>query len=133
MKKIKYSYDLNQNVILLPGRIHGPLGNRNVTFVFDPGAYRTIISTDLTDSLGYGSNKMSKKIRTGSIIGIEMGYTLIINQISILNFEFKNIEVACFDLPEQYDIDGLLGLDILEKFLVTFKHREHWIALSLLK
>ena len=132
MKEVTYHYEDNQSVILLPGKLFGPLGNKNIRFVFDPGAFRTIISTDLIDSLGYGLNKESAQISTGSIAGTEKGYTITAHKLSILSFEFINIEIACFDLPEDYQIDGLLGLDLLEKFKVTLLHRERWVNFELL-
>jgi hypothetical protein len=118
MNKFKYHYEIDQDVILLPGKLYGKLGNKNINFVFDPGAYKTIISTELTDSLGYGLNKESKKISTGSVIGTERGYTIIVRKISIFYFEFKNIEIACFDLPKQYKvriIPGEILCDIIRR------------------
>jgi predicted aspartyl protease len=133
MKKQEYFYSDKQDVIHLPGVVHGPLGDQKSWFVFDPGAYRTIITTELTDYLGYRATAQSKRITTGSVVGNETGYTIILKRLEILGFDFNNIEVACFDLPEQYEIDGLLGLDLLEKFEVNLRHRERWIQLGLLE
>lgn len=127
MKTESYFYPANEDVVLLPGKIQGPLRNQNIQIVFDPGAYRTIIKTRLTDSLGYQAIGRGKKITTSSVIGKEYGYTLKLQKLSILGFDFQDVEVASFDLPEEYGIDGLLGLDLLEKFEVTLKHRDRWI------
>ena len=127
-----YHYGDAEGVILLPGKIYGPVGVRNIRLVFDPGSFRTIIKTRLTDSLGYQATGKSKRITTTSVVGKEYGYTLMLQKLSVLGFEFNNIEVAGFDLPEKYGIDGLLGLDLLEKFEVTLRHRERWIQFQAL-
>lgn len=122
-----YYGSASRDVVLLPGKIYGPLGDQNVHFVFDPGAHRTIIAVALTDYLGYQANFSSKKTSTTSIVGKEFGYTVVIKQLNVLGFEFKNVEIAVFDLPEKYGIDGLIGLDLLERFEVTLRHRDRMI------
>ncbi|MBI2343882.1 MAG: retropepsin-like domain-containing protein [Deltaproteobacteria bacterium] len=125
-------YDSRKDLILLPGNLWGPLGEQNIRFAFDPGAYRTIINTQVADALGYQATADSQKISTASIIGKEWGYTLIVERLSILSFEFPKYHIACFDLPETYDIDGLIGLDLISRFEITLRHRDHWIQFHLL-
>ena len=133
MKQIEaFHYDPKKDLIHVPGNIWGPLGEQNIRFAFDPGSYLTIINTQLMDALGYQALGMSKKISTSSIIGKEWGYTLTVDKLSILSFEFPNLQIACFDLPEQYDVDGLIGLDLIEKFEITLRHRDRWIQFRLL-
>lgn len=128
-----YHYDSRQDLIHLPGNLWGPLKQQNLRLAFDPGAYRTIINTQLTDALGYQATKESRRVSTTSVVGKEWGYTLTVERISILGFEFPDFQIACFDLPEQYDIDGLIGLDLIEKFEITLRHRDRWIKFQLLE
>lgn len=127
-----FHYDSSKDLIHIPGKIWGPLGEQNLRFAFDPGSYLTIVNTCLTDSLGYQASDGDRRVSTGSVIGKEWGYTLTVQKLSILGFEFDNYQIACFDLPEQYGIDGLIGLDMLEKFEVTLRHSERWIQFRLL-
>jgi predicted aspartyl protease len=128
-----FHYDAKKDLIHVPGNMWGPLGEQNVRFAFDPGAYRTIINTRLTDALGYQVAGDSQRVSTAAVIGREWGYTLRVEKLSILGFEFPNLQIACFDLPEQYDIDGLIGLDLIERFEVTLRHRDRWIQFRLLR
>lgn len=132
MQTESYHYSDTESIVLLPGKIFGPTGMRNIRLVFDPGSFRTIIKTRLTDSLGYQATAKSKRITTTSVIGKEYGYTLTLKKLSILGFEFNDVEIAGFDLPEKYGIDGLLGLDLLEKFEVTLRHKDRWIQFQAL-
>ena len=133
MSKVEsYSYDPHKDVIHIPGYLWGPFGEQRIKLAFDPGAYRTILNTPLTDSLGYQLTSESEKLSTSSIIGKEWGYTFKVQKFSLLSFEFVNIEIASFDLPEKYDIDGLIGLDLIEKFEVVLRHRDRWIQFRLL-
>jgi predicted aspartyl protease len=125
--KISFCYNPKKEIIHIPGKIWGPTKNQNLTLVFDPGASRTIIDPTITDAVGYQATGIHKRVTTSSVIGFEEGYTLTVKKLTILDFEFENIEVCCFDLPENSQIDGLIGLDILEKFEVTLRHRDHWI------
>jgi predicted aspartyl protease len=111
----QYYYDASKDLVHLPGTIYGPVAKHYVKFIFDPGAYRTIISTSLIDEVGYQATSNSKQVSSGSIAGREHGYTVVVSKLSILSFEFSDIEIASFDLPPQYGVDGLLGLDLLEK------------------
>lgn len=128
MKSITYHYDPSKKLIHIPGKVFGPTASRNIRFVFDPGAYRTIISKELMESIGYSSDLKINNISTSSVIGTETGYTVIAKKLVMLAYVFSDIEVACFELPEQYEIDGLIGLDILEQFEVTLNHRKREIT-----
>ncbi len=132
MKTEAYHYDPTKEIVLLPGKIQGPTSTRNIRLVFDPGSFRTILSTELTDSIGYQTTGLSKIVTTSSVVGKEYGYTITVSLLKILGFEFHDIEVATFDLPPKYDIDGLVGLDLLERFEVILKHRERFIQFKLL-
>lgn len=128
MKSVIYHYDPSKKLIHIPGKIVGPNASRNIRFVFDPGAYRTIISKDLMESIGYNADSKLHKVSTSSVVGKETGYTVLAKQLTILSFTFSEIEVACFGLPDQYEIDGLIGLDILEHFEVTLNHNKREIT-----
>ncbi len=123
-----YSYDASQGLIFLPGEIVGPLRSEAISFVFDPGAFRTMVSTELTDYLGYHASGTSQKISADSVIGREHGCTLRLKKLTILGFDFSEIDVACFDLPE--GVDALLGLDVLRHFEITLRHADHWISFA---
>lgn len=133
MKRVEsFYYDPTKDLIHIPGKIVGPLGEQNLRFAFDTGSYLTIVNTCLTDSLGFRASDGIRRVSTGSVAGKEWGYMLTLQRLSILGFEFRGFEVACFDLPEQYGIDGLIGLDLLEKFEVTLRHSERWVQFRLL-
>jgi len=128
MKSIQYNYDSVKSLIEIPGSIFGPNGDANLSLVFDPGSYRTIISGAIIENLGYSETGESSRVRTTSVAGIERGYTVVLERMVFLMFTFENIEVACFDIPAKYKIDGLLGLDFIENFEIILKHRKHQIT-----
>jgi predicted aspartyl protease len=133
MKRVfRFHYNPARDLIHIPGKLWGSLGYHTLNLVFDSGAYRTIINTRVADSLGYQAVGSNQKISTSSVTGLEEGYTLTVQRFCMLDFQFDNVELCCFDLPETSGIDGLIGLDILEKFEVTLRHRNHWIQFTLL-
>lgn len=120
MKSVTYHYDPSKKLIHIPGKIVGPTASRN------------IISKELMESIGYNSDSKLHKVSTSSVVGKETGYTVLAKQLTILSFTFSEIEIACFGLPDQYEIDGLIGLDVLEHFEVTLNHKKREITFQLL-
>ena len=50
--------------------------------------------------------------------GIEKAPLIIVDRISVLGKEARNVECVVHDLPEQSRIDGLLGLSFLRRFKI---------------
>jgi predicted aspartyl protease len=43
--------------------------------------------------------------------------------------DLRNVEVAILDLPASVNLDGLLGVNVLERFRVTFEFRRATLVL----
>ena len=130
MNIIRYHYNPKKSLIELPGRVFGPCGDVNITLIFDPGSFRTILSSSILHSIGYDTKSNLGNVQTTSVSGIEKGTLLCVDELKFLTFCFKRIDIACFDLPPRYQIDGLIGLDVLEHFEVSLNHRERWIQFN---
>ena len=89
---------------------------RTLRLALDTGCSRTIIPFETAEAIGCdpGGSRSRTRIVTGS--GIEIVPVVSLNSIKALGKTIKNIEVACYNLPEEGFVDGLLGLDFLKNF-----------------
>ncbi|MFH1562038.1 MAG: hypothetical protein ABIF11_01270 [Nitrospirota bacterium] len=65
---------------------------------------------------------------TGS--GVEYAPCLVISGLVVGEEIVNNIEVLCHDLPEEAGIDGLLGMNFLNKFDFTVAHSSAQLSLK---
>ena len=95
-------------------------------FIIDTGAYMTVIRTSRIDSIGYSARDMTKPFKTESVIGKEFGYCLKVGKFEVFGKIFEDFEVAALDLPDRYNIDGLIGMNLLNQFNWCM-HPQKWV------
>jgi predicted aspartyl protease len=90
----------------------------NVLLIVDTGAQRTIISRGVAQSLGLDS-----PLRLQALIGVGQSPPVPVVRLDRLRVGASTVlglEVSVYDLPPVIASDGLLGLDFLRRFRVTF-------------
>ncbi|MBI5512483.1 MAG: retroviral-like aspartic protease family protein [Deltaproteobacteria bacterium] len=117
-------------LILVEGRVVGPLGPRRLDLVLDTGAVETILALGVLDDLGYGAREAESLSSVSSIVGREYGYRIRVREFEALGYAFADFEVAAHDFPDGFGIDGLLGLSFLRRFNyeIRSKHGEIHVA-----
>lgn len=112
-----FRYQLLKGVPFITAKISGKLFEFSGRFIVDTGAFMTIIRTPRIDAMGYSAREDAiAPFKTSSVIGKEEGYRLKVRSFSVFGKTFKNFEVAALDLPPQYHIDGLIGMNLLNLF-----------------
>jgi predicted aspartyl protease len=81
--------------------------------VVDTGAAETIIVPAVLDELGYSPRQGEAITVMRSAVGREEGYLIRVARFACLGFHLKGFRVHAHDLPEGFDIDGLIGLSFL--------------------
>ena len=66
--------------------------------------------------LGYGARDGDRVASVSSPVGREYGYTIRLRQFECLGFSYENFSVLALDLPDNDDLDGLLGWNFLKEF-----------------
>ena len=118
MKRI-YKVNRNKNTPLISARLVGTGKPINVRLVFDTGAALTQFSTRIVESLGYSARDGIQEATVSGPTGpLEVGYTLHLNEITVLGKKFSKPLVAAFDFDhlDNANIDGLLGFDLIKEF-----------------
>ena len=81
--------------------------------------------------LGYGPRDAAQRTVIRSALGAEPGYLLRVTQFSSLGFRLTDHIIHAHELPDQYDLDGLLGLRFLHHFDYTVHSRRGEITAEL--
>ena len=130
MTKIETTYVTNDHVILLHGRIEGPLGRRSVCLMFDTGATITTIVPQVLRDIGYTEHDAVREKIVRTTVGREHGYEIKLDKLKVLGVNAMNMPVDVFDLAFD-DIDGLIGMDFLSKFNFEVRPRKRRIFVEL--
>ena len=105
------SFDPTSELIVVAGLITGPLGSLQVKLALDTGAGQTIIVPSVLDDLGYSARMGDALTVNRSVVATEFGYMIRVQQFQAFNQVFADFRVNALDLPDGWDIDGLLGDD----------------------
>lgn len=123
-------FKINDPVVVVNVLVRGPKNGKLIKMVVDTGASITSIPSDIALSIGIDPSKTTKKIEIITASGTEYVPVIIVPSVQFLGFGLKNVEIACLNLPPQSTVSGLLGLNILKKFNLSFKFRENLIEIE---
>ena len=91
-------------------------------FIVDTGAQRTIISHDVSDTLGLD---IAHPLRFEVIVTAERqtapAPVIRLDSVQLGGIRVRDLEASVFDLPPTLRADGLLGLNFLRRFRVIFE------------
>src|SRR6185436_8334408 len=122
-----------QGIIIVWGRLDGPLGSRKVRLALDTGAAMTLVLPEVLDDLGYSARDGDKitSISTANSAP-EQGYRLRVRHFEALGFGFHDFRIHAHELPD-HGIEGLLGMDFLGQFDFEIRISEQRICLKPVK
>jgi predicted aspartyl protease len=84
--------------------------------VLDTGAAETILIPDVLDDLGYNPLQGEEITVMRSVVGREHGYMIRVEGFDCLGHRSRNFRVNAQDLPDGWNIEGLIGLSFLRQF-----------------
>jgi predicted aspartyl protease len=104
-----------RDLIIVEAYISGPRGIAPVRLALDTAASVTTLVPDILDEVGYGPGHGERITTVTSAVGQERGYTLCLAGLEALGVREVDLAIHVFDLAGRFGIDGLLGLNFLEK------------------
>jgi predicted aspartyl protease len=120
----------DQGIIIVWARLEGPNGSRDLQLALDTGAAMTLVVPEVLDRLGYGARDGDKITSISAASAApEQGYRLRVRHFQALGFGFHHFRIHAHELPD-YGVDGLLGMDFLEKFDFEVRMSEQRIRLA---
>lgn len=106
------------DLIIVKGKLRGPLNpdGRLLRLAFDTGAAETILAPEVLDELGYNPRQGEAITVMRSAVGREHGYMIRVERFECLGYQARNFRVNAQDLPDGWNIEGLVGLSFLRQF-----------------
>jgi hypothetical protein len=111
-------FDPEEDIPLVDAVLRGPRDRARARLVFDTGAARTQIDTGFAEGLGYSARHA---VETTSVLGPagdeQPGYLIRLETLSVLGLRFRDLLIAVYDFENfgRYQIDGLLGFDVIRR------------------
>jgi predicted aspartyl protease len=95
--------------------------DHNARLQIDTGASGLVISRSVADHAGL---KQFSQIEIGGIgsQGRKSAYTAFADDIKIGSLEFRDCRVEVIDQRNVVDVDGLIGMDVFSRFLITLDY-----------
>jgi len=103
--------------------------NKRARLQVDTGAGGLVVSRSVAQRAGL---KLLNKSKSGGIVdeGSVAGYTAFAEHIKIGSLEFQDCEVDVIDEENVTGSDGLIGMDVFSKFLVTLDYPMRKVTLG---
>lgn len=116
-----YSLERHGQLLMLKSLLEGPEGKAYTKLLLDTGSAYTIISQEILENIGCSPAvaKKRQRIITGS--GYEIVPAVHLNRFHCLGKSIEDFEVLAHTLPFGTYVDGLLGMDFLNRFEVEIK------------
>ena len=116
MRLIKF--DRNQEIPIVDVLVFGPRKHERVKLVFDSGCGKTQIDTCVVESIGYSAiDSIGITIVKGPSGDVQEGYLVKAKDFQLFGISFSNMEIGAHDFARfaKYEIDGLLGFDVIKQ------------------
>jgi predicted aspartyl protease len=116
-----YKAEKKGSLLLIRAYIEGASGKAYPKLLIDTGSAYTLISQEILESIGCSPAlpKRNQRIITGS--GYEIVPVVSVNQFNCLGRLINNFEIFAHTLPFGAYVDGLLGMDFLNKFEIEIR------------
>ena len=115
------------NHILVPVSING---RPPVYLLLDTGASSVTLSRALADRLGIAWQNGVKVMATLADGRKTEGYSVIVKSVAVNDFRTANVRAVVLDQPPAKDIDGLLGMSYLQRFILRIDPMKKKVVLK---
>jgi len=121
---------LEKPVVLRRVELRGPARRHQVDLILDTGAAYTIISWEVARFLGCDPAISRRRISLITANGVIEVPLVKLKSLGIGGITVKDIEVACHDIPELTGVDGLLGLNALDRLNLKLNFRDGYMEIE---
>ncbi len=125
-----FPFERSGDLMTVTARVWGPRGYRELLLVIDTGSGATSIEPPILEALGYSSADAILRTRVPMPAGVQHAHLLRVQRFYALGTELASFEVQALALDDEYSIDGLLGMNFLERFNFTVRPVEREIHLE---
>jgi predicted aspartyl protease len=125
-----FPFERSGDLMTVTARVWGSHGYRELLLVIDTGAAATSIEPVILEGLGYSSRDAIARTRIATPAGVQHGALFRVHRFSALGSDLPNFVVQALALADEYGVDGLLGMNFLERFNFMVRPVEQQIHLE---
>ena len=103
---------------------------REPVMILDTGARVTAITSEFAAILGLEPEEREPALTAMSAAGPIPAALVRVASVSVLGLEVNNLPVICLDLPRGLGVQGLLGLNFLERFNIEISNETETLTLT---
>jgi predicted aspartyl protease len=120
---------LSRGMVLVVGRLSGPIGWTDSVMSLDTGSSITLFTPRLLQEVGLDPAASTVRRSVYTYDGVAELPVLQVPRLRVFGQEVHDLEIACGELPLQLGLDGVLGLNFLRYFDLRINFREEYIEL----
>lgn len=117
----KYKLERHGYLLMLKVFIEGPGRKAYPKLLLDTGSAYTIISQEILENIGCSPAEARRKQRIITGSGYEIVPVVSINKFHCFGKIVENFEVLAHTLPFGTYVDGLLGMDFMNRFKLEIR------------
>jgi len=125
-----FPFERSGDLMTITARVWRSDEYRERLLVIDTGAAATSIEPAILEALGYSSRDAILRTRVPTPAGIQRGRLFKVHRFSALGADLPNFAVQALALNDEYGVDGLLGMNFLERFNFMVRPVEREIHLE---
>ena len=125
-----FPFERSGDLMTVTARVWRARKYRELLLVIDTGAAATSIEPAILEALGYSSRDALVRTRIATPAGVQHGALFQVDRFSALGVDLPNFVVQALTLADEYGVDGLLGMNFLERFNFTVRPVERQIHLE---
>jgi predicted aspartyl protease len=110
--------------------VEAQIGRFQVDPLANSGAALTALTSEAVDRLLLDRSRFTGRRIVGTAGGTSIAVpTGRVDSLRLRGIELRDVEVAILDLPPGMNVDGLLGVNVLDRFRATFEFRRSTLVL----
>lgn len=115
---IKLTFEPKSPLLIFPGTVEFR-DSRTAWLALDTGASMTTISESTLLAIGFTPETMGQLTTFGDASRSHLVRKVTLKSFSLTRARVENLEVLCYTFPEEYGIDGVIGLNFLRQFNIS--------------
>lgn len=120
-------FEIDEGLMIVVARITGTEASCLARLVVDTGAAVSSVAPDVCVRAGYRPSDLLGRTRVITAVGLEHGRKLRLQRVTVLGRTFSPLEVNMFEIAYRGALDGVLGLDVLNRFDYEVRPRSRHI------
>ena len=125
-----FPFSSKHSIIICHAEVLGPKRELFVKMALDTGATYTMIPTEAAIAIGCDPSRSKRKIEITTGSGVEYVPIITLPEFKAFGIKVKNFDVICHNLPSQSPVEGLLGLNFLNKSKLIIHFFRHIVKSS---